>query len=260
MSQLKKPLYTIQIESSYCRFDIKINDGLAKRDTRGFPLILELPVNEWLVDGNNALELNVFSQKSGEELSEDANLRITVYVREIDQATSERKETVKIEFDAKAENASTTIRNSFSAQVPYDSWDWLKSGIISDSFSDKDEALKSYKEIWNALKNKDIAVIRRIIERREEDFSRAYYEDILDRIEDSLEYFESLFNGDELGLFLADFNEKSIFKLYGSSRLACFEDSDGKPAIQYRNQNGTIKTFLNFFLFKNKEGVFQTIR
>lgn len=77
-----KPFFMIGINISGCAYDVRINDVTIMDDKKGFPVSVDMPVNEWIVSGKNQLSIHIRPIGHDTDISTIAEGSATLLVRQ----------------------------------------------------------------------------------------------------------------------------------------------------------------------------------
>lgn len=77
-----KPFFMLGINISGCAYDIRINDVTIMDDKKGFPISVDMPINEWIIPGENQLSIHIRPTGNEAEISTIAEGSATLLVRQ----------------------------------------------------------------------------------------------------------------------------------------------------------------------------------
>ena len=121
----KKPFYTLKIDTVHCGYQLAINGCLVDEDRIGAPLNMEYPINQWLKNGANVLDiyhLNIRNEKT-QRMSQPDEGRLTVEVRVKEFGDSESTAISRVVYDG--ESLPRTAEN----KVDFENIDAIYSSI-----------------------------------------------------------------------------------------------------------------------------------
>lgn len=72
------PVFRLAVRAAQCRLEIRINDVPVFRDGSGLAQSFEMPVNEWLFQGRNAIRATVSPMEDGSGFGPSASLEIAL--------------------------------------------------------------------------------------------------------------------------------------------------------------------------------------
>ncbi len=81
----KKPFYTIKIKTQHCGYRLAVNGCLIEEDRAGVPVSMEYPINQWLKNGENTIDLyhlNIITSEKRKSLRADGVLSLELRVKE----------------------------------------------------------------------------------------------------------------------------------------------------------------------------------
>ncbi len=73
-----QPVFRLAIHTAGCRLELRINDVPVFRDSSGVSLTVDLPVNEWLFQGSNDIQVLMSPLETGAAFAEHAQVEITL--------------------------------------------------------------------------------------------------------------------------------------------------------------------------------------
>ncbi len=77
----QQPFFTVRIDISGCRFTVSLNDVPLFENPRGFPLTVELPVNQYMISGANELSFALKPADESGRFDEGVRAMITLKSR-----------------------------------------------------------------------------------------------------------------------------------------------------------------------------------
>ncbi len=95
-SHYKKPFFSIEFTAKQLGVDIRLNNiPVFNNDNTGF-MTLDVPVNQYIINGNNEVEVITFSLFDDEDEQQDhytnrSSIEVSLYIREDDEPTEKRK-------------------------------------------------------------------------------------------------------------------------------------------------------------------------
>ncbi len=80
-----KPFYTLKINSKHCGYRLAVNGCLVEEDRIGEPLNMEYPINQWLKNGENTIDihhLNITTLTDDTSMHEEGQFTVELRVKE----------------------------------------------------------------------------------------------------------------------------------------------------------------------------------
>lgn len=190
-----KPYFSLGIKISGCIYDIRINDVSIMDDQNGYPVSVDMPVNEWITPGSNTISISMQPLEDEEKLAASAQGTITLNVRQSGTPAETNLPISKLSFsnngadnnsklygttaygkyDSKksfisTENGDVSIQKATitedlnglvaSQEIELKSslpkWAWIDSEEIQNNEETKKQLIKEYQKIWTALNTKDV--------------------------------------------------------------------------------------------------------
>jgi hypothetical protein len=233
-----KTLIQFNINSTGCNYELWLNGIRIDIQMSNHSIVYNLPVNQWILNGENKLELSIFPFENQEEILDNAYFKLTV-----EQGTSNNEDFVKSSELLKLSTPPFSELKNKSPQI--------KLGIfkISESFDvnflyvngifnslnklsiTKEELIRTYKTLINLFEERSLDDIILLMKYKIIFFSYCYQDLEQDEIERQKFFLNYLFSKSVEPI---DF-EKYDLKLYLDGKIACLENKLGKQPIIFTN-------------------------
>lgn len=105
-----KPFFSVRVDVSGCRYEVRINDVTVVSDQNGYPVTVNFPVNEYIANGENELTVYLMPlvediyEETTTELTKDCKGFVALQVRQSGTPDSENQEISRIQFNGPVDN------------------------------------------------------------------------------------------------------------------------------------------------------------
>jgi hypothetical protein len=113
-----RPYLTVELEISGCLFDARVNGNRILWDFSGNQIKVELPVNQWMISGENNLSVNLYYLEDDPH-GELAEMKATLKVRS-SGTQSPKYDITSMAFDSKSKTAQSSIAGSFNSNMGFE--------------------------------------------------------------------------------------------------------------------------------------------
>ena len=140
--------------------------------------------------------------------------------------------------------------------LPFPKWAWFDGDQIPDNEETKQELIKQYQKIWDALNNQNIQSLAPEFQQRIKEYAQAYYvpEKKMNFVNDLQEAQKD--PQKKLGDFIPKYEYLQVF---GDGKLARLTIWDGTEAIYFNHKDKDLSDNYDF-VFMKKDGKWQVIR
>jgi len=284
-TKYKKPYYGIKLDLAQVGVDIRLNDIPIYYDDQKGQLTVDLPAPTSIINGENELKLTAFTPYLNSKNKEKMNVflpgavaSIQLYVQETDDPSNKKEilSSIFIKFNDEnlvevvdSENAQENIINYSSKDKAivtqkvnihnYSTrWAWQDGQTITDTKDNYNSLMLAYKEIHNALLNKDKEKVFSLYHERAREVTIAYH---LNNISEGHKKINTAENINDNSLELIEFwDEGMSLKLYGNDKLASIVDADGDSPIVYYIKESELVKVQNLMFYKDSNNKWVLIR
>jgi hypothetical protein len=251
-----KKFTSIFVKSHKVAYSVAINGVtiIANRDNT-LPQ-KELGINQWVSDGTNTIDINLFIAGHFWEELEDQYLDIRIFETEVngqDQVESTTKE-----LHWKWEHGTEfpiNLSDTFSLSLPYSGFLWDAGEPLTEETIDI-EGLKDYITSINTLMDtKNYAVIEPLVTPKAKELASMYYIPVEQRLNDQRDFFHSeLFSTPGWGMEKIDFERMNI-EYHASGKLIEVLDRQGKPILKSKPIDDAVFSLPMFLSYQNEKWV-----
>jgi len=269
---MRRPYFTAQLESSDCRYEVRVNDVPVEQGEGC--VTCEIPLNQWVFTGDNILELIVRPEDAEAKSFEEAKARckITIYQRESGSQRETRQEITGLSFGFGAgetgfedspkfsEPGAVTViskepalrhaRRKVPLKTPFPRWTCLSVPEIPANDPMRDSLILEYRRFWSLLNARDVRGADEAMKVNAKEMRAAYYMDSLEASLDDLDVRDFLADP-EIALELFDTKDLKL-QVFGYGRMARLAGSDGKSPIIFLM--GPMKIHLDLIYCQTKRG------
>ncbi len=170
-----KPHFTLGVDLSGCSHDARINDvSIIDGD---FPVVVDVPVNEWVIPGENQLSIRLAPLPGETVLGESAKVEIRLQMRPKGAPRSEDRVLATVRFgggstdkeDGSAGSASGDglvgsvrieetpgqpgiwVHGTVAMSESLPRWAWLDGDVLPDTKGTQEAVEAQYQELWDML-------------------------------------------------------------------------------------------------------------
>jgi hypothetical protein len=261
----QQPIFALRIEMTGRAGHVVVNDVPVFRNYDGLPATLQIPVNEWMLNGNNHFGVELILDE--ERVEPDASAKVTLVLRQ--NGTPKREGMILAEiryvgaYSAERDDAwppATSIVGPIGAGMltrdrrlgllkvsrPLESnvrlprWRWSTSEPIPDNQEDFDELLLAYQGLWRLLNENRAYQLRPYLAEKTAELAAAYYLSEADAL--SMLEITDKHNGGAWALETPRWNELSM-DLAGAGRLARLSYYNAATPLVYRGEDNMYHAF-----------------
>lgn len=285
-AKYKKPYYGIKLDLAQVGVDIRLNDIPIYYDDQKGQLTVDLPASSSIIDGKNELKIIAFppflDNKNKERMDEflpGSVVTIELYVQELDDSDNKKEilSTLAIKFneehlteiisnndDLSAIKYDTITKSittrSIDIESPFVHWAWQDGQPIKDSEESYNSLLLAYKDIYDALSNKDKSTLLSLYNEKAKEAAIAYH---LNGAEEGHKKISTGVDMNNNDLELYTFWKKNmVLDVYANGYLARII-GDTAPSIQpiiYLDRDARILHKHKFGFYKSNSGKWVLIR
>lgn len=238
--------FRMYINTSFCEFEMKVNDITVFDFDNTFHLENSMPINFFMKDWNNSFTLKQknISQKNKDNsncniiiksitknwwISEEENVIDLTIQNWLVSTTTE-----KISLNEKRTEDSIEIQTNINLNIPAFKWKWVNSDIIKNTEENKISLFNEYKKFHNLLKEKKIDEINMYENEKLTEHQNAFS---LKKKDNSI--IEHVLDKD---LYLYDLDPDIEFEILWDWKLARITrwDGAGQIAFVYNDDSSTI--------------------
>ncbi len=193
-------LYQLDMDVGGCRFDVRWNDVPVLRRAEPRTVTVDLPLNPWVVTGENVLSVEVRPPADDAAgYHRTARCEALVFARPLRDRTAARVPLGGVVFRGRDAAAGTGFESSPGApdeppvrvegargggtrgsrilrlDTPFPPWRWRNARSIQASPVVRTELERAYARLWEALARKDVAAVRRILAPKAVELATAYH-------------------------------------------------------------------------------------
>ncbi len=193
---IKNPWYTMDVETNQCGFDIRINDCPVGRHHYK-ATTFNRPINEWIINGNNVITIDLFGLEAGAAVSPDATIGVKLLLR--DELDDQFQTIASMEFSGvtlesdgdespllaspessgfvleQVSHAPLRLRRDVNLEVPFGPWAWQTSKKIDVSLETLAELKTEMQKLHQRLASEDYEGLASVSQERIKEQSAAYY-------------------------------------------------------------------------------------
>jgi len=262
------PDHYIRIQVFGCRFDVRVNDGPVFSDQEGNPVVTQLPVNSWLVNGKNELSAILSPLPKNSSFSKSVSVKLEVFSVGNNLPGTENRIISKILFshsDIGSGKEFKTIGNAIHLNADFELtqkvpvWNWLNGHKVESDEKTKLSLVKETKRFHALLKKKDMDGVTKFIAKRDMELAVAQNLTFEKKRADSRKSYEeqmddSLFKLQDLELGYLE------LRVFGNGRLARLDAFDGGPPIIYEGIKEPVWARFPLIFYQSSKGRWEVIR
>jgi len=248
--------YSIEITNHKIAFAAYVNNILLSTNRYHQQGINEFPINQYVYNGENTLQLNMsINPKWFEELKEQkAQIRIIESIglngnfEEKDIVVLNWKWTEDVQFPV-------NLSAQFHLDIPYGSWAWLDADIITEDNLDMQSLNDYICKLYNALNSKNYESLEPLLRFKSADLANAFYIPFPERLTDQEIFFKNdLFLTPGWRLEPLDLSNLMV-DFHAKNRLVRILRSDGRSPIISNSMKDSIFELDLFLCHKNGQWI-----
>lgn len=248
--------YALAIANNKCSFVAFINGFPVFINTQGLAYNLSVPINPFIKEGSNDVKIIIQPLNDESNLLPNSELKAETLVKALTELPSQMKSIFTLEMPQGTSTESLPLPG-FMLEAPFKlSWnidyEWTKSPIIKDEINHSAQlVLDAYKSIHMALSRRDINFISNLIREREQEMSKAFYDDFDKGMEDSLKLINDTMHNHNFELQPLNFSNY-IVDYAADGRVIYMHDAKYDQPIYFINKQEGIRRELPFyFIFQD---------
>jgi hypothetical protein len=277
----KQLYYGVDIDLHNVGVDIRVNDIPVYFDDSKGQLIVEIPVPDSIIDGENTLSINTFLPIKTSVYEEGAYATVTLFQQDLAIKNSKKIKLSTVTLKLDNQNAIASVEDyvheqkgvptvqlnqdksafvqvSTTISSPFPRWAWQDGKTIEDNQVNYDSLVQAYQKIHNALATKDLAELKRLYSKRSNEIAIAYH------LADEEAGHEKLSVGVDMtndALELRDLYTKNM-KLYVfcGGKLARISTHRNTQPIYYLQENPRLLHLYKFMFYLNEDNEWIMIR
>ncbi len=154
-----KPFFSIKVDISGCRYEVRINDIPVIENSDGLPITTSFPVNEYITNGNNELSIFLmplfddaeypYNETKG-SISAACEAIASLEIKQSGTPNNEKKIISSLTFNGSATHKDLAIQDSFENKT-------IESNTFSVSETGDISITKPSIEYWDTYKNQKTA-------------------------------------------------------------------------------------------------------
>lgn len=263
---LDQPWYTCTIDLGGLPYEIRVNDCPIWKEKKGYSVKTEFPINKWIAGGKNYLSIKATPSSDHQPLG---SVGIRVRAKGTDannaQLVTNTKVAEALAIAARKESEGNNLNEitatvEFEANVPFPTSGWLRGPAISLSDEDRRTLEKLTKAFWDALSQKDIETVMRLLSIRIPEVAASQYQTGDEHRNDIRAEFEGVLNDPDLHVF--EYYDDSLdIVTYAEGRLFTVVDQvSGKSPILFTDSEESMSIVVDLFFAKIANGEWAIVR
>jgi hypothetical protein len=245
-----KDIYQFEINSSGCNYEIWLNDIRIDIQLGDMPIVYDLPVNQWINNGENNLQIKILPLSDKSELEPKAYFKLIISQGSLfGKVFSKLYELKNIEtpsFQELKQKSEGVDLSSFLLSYNFVTDFQYSNPVFSElnSFAiNKAELVTFYKTISEYFQNEDLDALMGLMKFKMKGFSKSYQ----DRYEDELER-QMFFLKDLFGKKIEPVNyEEYNIKYFLNNKIVCLEDKEGDQPLFFSDDIDDSYIFYPFY-------------
>jgi len=253
--------FSVDVATTDCRSEIRINDVPISRNRRGNPQHFSVPVGQYLLPGRNILSLSLWPRPEETALAASVTARIALLARPARDESGVDQPLAAITFKSPnmgewtvGQNAEPMSAGVVSAHASFarwleddrveglllrhdvavtpsiPRWAWTESDRINEDEATRLSLLGFYRALWSALQARSTGSLAKVFAERTSELARAFS---IDEAEVSTvrRLQESASDPDAHLLPIGE--EQAELEVFGDGRLARIVGANGRPLIRF---------------------------
>jgi hypothetical protein len=249
-------IYYVSLSAANCKYKLQINDFLLLRENTGYQISTDLSFNQLIIKPNIILNIELLPIENQQFLTEIVSFECIIFSK------SKGTESKNILYEYKFTDSNKNLTQSIFQKIitipglkytpVWDTGEQL--GIDQKTLY---ELYIVYQKLWNALKTKDINLLKELISLREETYAFSYGNTLEERTEFSIATYRSHLSDPDF--FLFDFKPDSFKpKLHCFGKVISLEDEEGFQPVFFLKRDK--QEVINIPAFYSKiKGVFRIV-
>jgi len=251
----KNYIYFISPSIYNCAYSLSVNGIEFFKRNNGMALGSSIPINEWMINGLNLINIKIKTLEEQETLGPDtlANVAIIEQAKDGPPDYIERKVFDPGQHDNQKNKTNFELNFQVLNKNVFKKVSWFEDGITIPLDIEIEKAISSAHEIityiYDAFFRKDTSSIIELMKPRSIEAMNLMFHPIEDYIKLQKKALSKNFNNSDK--ILQPLNWLNFRpKIYAAGKLIAFEDSNGKHPIQFINEKqGSISDFPLYFYF-----------
>lgn len=252
-----KPWYTVKIDVSGCGYDIRVNDCPVMADRDGRAVIVEMPVNQWILGGDNLL-----SAEAVRTPGDPGKCSAQVWVREFERGAGSMVAELSLVVPPAGDTGEPVLRRQapFAAQIPFALWRWANVPPGEIGPDDREAVLQQAAGIWNAMAAGNLPLVQQYLLTKSDEICQSRYQTESMRQQELAMQFEDLFDHSQWELAPLDIGD-AVLSPYGEKRLFKLTDEvTGDSPVFFISKDSTLATYMDLFFYKDHDALWRIIR
>lgn len=269
MAAGNSPIYLLQCRIRGCACDIRCNDAPLLIQKTALAVIVELPLNSWIRNGNNIITAAV-NPPAGRSFDRNSKLEVILYQRQALDDRNARREVSRFSctfVDARTPQTDATIvpaepgfllSRDFAATVPFPESRWFENLGVTNDEGTRVDLLGQYWNIHRALVNRDLEAVLSRFHFKTAETAAAYYIPLAEREAEVRAQLGRLFGNSDAQL--QEVRPSASLRVYGHGRLARLELENGECPIYYLLTKFNVAQSMSLMFTKGRGGDWLVIR
>ncbi len=251
-AHLKRPLYTLKINTMAACFEIKVNDIPLHAERMGAETAVEMPINHLLLNGENSLQVVISPSKEDGEFVDHTQTTFEIYCRDAKESRRNRKLVASAHFpdylgNKKLKKSAIHSTTEFQASLTSEAPVWSGAPVLTLNEQTVNAALAVYKKYFHALKSKNIEAIFNLTKLKDKAYADSYYQSLDTHLEGLRESLKEELADPANELIDFDKQVKTP-ELHASGRLITILNQDKRSPLQFYNSDTGITTSYKIYL------------
>ncbi len=258
-----QPWYTVHLNLAGCVYDVRVNDGPLYQNVKGFPLVVEIPVNRWLRSGANEISLHLRALPGKTVLGNDCRCSAAVYRRNKSEEREKRTEVARLEYPGPApvrrEGGDTIVSMPFGARLPFAMFRWFTSEEIVPGETTVAALTGELQRLHDLFAAKNLDAIAARFAVRDQEESASVYETLTEKVADTRQLYAQLFDDSKYSLRPL-YVENARLRLFGGGRLARLEIPNGQSPLYYMTTDRQTAAYVEVIYCRGADGGWTVVR
>lgn len=277
--------YGVDIDLNNVGVDIRVNDIPVFFDDNKGQLVLEVPVPDSIIDGENVISVKASLPFDGNDyvkkyafgayvsatlfkqnttVKNAPKINITkVYIQlnndmpvsTVENIITKEQSSPEINYD---QYKNTISKSTVKIISPFPRWNWQDGKVIDNDQQSYNSLLSAYKKIYDALKNKNIEQLKSFYSERASETAIAYHLSNEDAGQEKLSVGRDMADN---SLELYEFHNLGLeLQILGNGKLARLADDIGAQPILYTQKDGAAVHLYKFMFYLNSSNKWILIR
>jgi len=250
----EKSVVKISTTFSGCKYEVRVNDVPIISDKNGLQVNVSQSVNQWVRNGENKLYVHISPVPGSSAEKMEAN--VTILLEPLEGNPTLETTVLKWHFDGKENKPQhntveeITNRQGFHLSLPFPTWKWFTSDIINNDENTRNDLLREYQKIHNAVASRNVEDILPDFSERFAELATSSFKsaDVLNKAYGLL----SAAKNQQLEL-LPIYPDDSPLVVFGDGHLAKLTYWNGTPLIGFNFKDGSGSEGYNI-IFRREKG------